>query len=296
MHTEKHSFFDEDVEEKPFAPLQPTPAFINAEQPRSREDPVAIAEAARMGGTMADFIAKCEAEYAREPSNTYRLGVCRHCEKSLGTREEDKVMDLIPGRAWLPNVCCQPCSDAGKARLAQEARDELSARFMGIIPTEFINWNEKLGNNEALAAARGAFSLENRKGLILHGPSGTGKTFIAWQMVRSVLEMPKAHSWAFHDVYDLASEGIPKEAARVDLLVLDDMGSEATDGATKRKFEAGLLRLIKTRSDWHKTTIVTTQLNGRDFKARYQSGSKAEAILRRLYQRCATIATGTGHA
>ena len=201
-------------------------------------------------------------------------------------------MDLIPGRAWLPNVCCEPCATAGKARLAIEAREALSARFMGIIPTEFINWDERQGNNEALAAARGAFSLENRKGVILFGGSGSCKTRICWQLVRSVLEMPKAHSWAVYDVYDLAVDGIPKDAARVDLLVLDDMGSEATDGATRRKFEAGLLRLIKTRSDWHKTTIVTTQLSGKDFKSRYQSGPKADAILRRLYQRCATIATG----
>ena len=187
-------------------------------------------------------------------------------------------------------MCCSSCSEAGKARI--EAEDQLARanQFAGVVPAEFAHWDERRGNNAALARARGKFNPMTRRGMILHGTSGTCKTRIMWELAKQLVASPDAPSWLWVDSYDCATAGFPAECGKVDFLFIDDLGNEPTS----TKFETALLRLIRKRNDWHKPTIVSTQLTGDAFKRRFFNGAAAEAILRRFGERADKIAMHEG--
>jgi DNA replication protein DnaC len=233
-------------------------------------------------GVLAEWNAKIGAA----PDDWYAPGTCRHCGTSLGDTDEDKVMS-IGAFGWLPNVCCPSCATAGKERIAREERERLNAGFSGIIPAEFIYWDIAKGRNDVLAKVNGKFSFETRRGLTIFGPSGSCKTRIAWELVKRIVMQPQTYSWLFLDSYDCATVGFPAEAGKVDYLVIDDLGNEPGGS----KFESGWLRLMRKRCDWHKPTIITTQLTAVDFKRRFFQGQAAEAIMRRLRERNDTINT-----
>lgn len=218
----------------------------------------------------------------------FQPGACRHCGASLGTTEADMVIPL-GAFGFLPNICCQTCSDAGKARVEEEDRKARAGALSGVIPAEFSWWDDRRGNNEARARVMGAFNPEGRRGMILHGTSGTCKTRLLWELAKKVVELSTAPSWLFLDAYDAATAGFPAEAARVDFLFLDDLGNEPTT----TKYETALLRLIRKRNDWHKPIFLSTQLTGVVFKKRFFEGAAAEAILRRLNERTDKITTDT---
>lgn len=226
------------------------------------------------------------AVFTAEPEQYFEPGVCRHCGVSLGATLEDKVMPL-GAFGFLPNVCCQACSDAGKARLAAEEQKARAANYAGLIPAEFVYWNEKMGNNSARAKVFGSFNPDTRRGLILHGSSGSCKTRLLWEIAKHLVDLPNPVSWLFVDAYDAATVGFPAEAAKVDFLFLDDLGNEPTS----TKYETALLRLIRKRCDWHKPIFISTQLTGIAFKKRFFEGAAADAILRRLSERTDKIPT-----
>lgn len=236
--------------------------------------------------TVEQYIARVEAESVRFPDGFFPLGICRHCGASLGSAPEDKVIP-IGCFGYLPNVCCQPCSDKGRARLALEDAQARAAMYSSKVPAEFVFWDDEKGNKRALAAVLGKFSFSSRRGLILFGPSGTCKTRLLWEIVKRVVDQPDNFTWLFMDSYDAAVKGVPEEAAFVQFLFLDDLGNEPTS----TKFETALLRLIKRRNDWHKPTFITTQLTGAQFKGRFFQGPAAVAIMRRLRERSDQIAT-----
>lgn len=249
-------------------------------------DPTPIAAAAVAPTSLEQAIANWEAQVQRDPEGTFRPGVCRHCNVSLGDKPEDKAISL-GAFGWLPNVCCAPCAEAGKQRLVLEEAKERSGRLSSVIPAEFAWWNPSLGNNDALAAAIGKFSMSSRRGMVVHGSSGSCKTRVMWELVKRIVEAPDPYTWLFLDSYDCATAGFPAEAARVDFLFLDDLGNEPTS----TKFETALLRLIRKRCDWHKPIFISTQLTGIAFKQRFFEGAAADAIMRRLTERTDKVAT-----
>lgn len=238
------------------------------------------------------FIRVWEAERRKSPDGTAKLGVCRHCGANLGDDPEDKVIRL-GAFGFLPNICCQRCSDEGKDRLKQEQALMASSRLEGIIPTEFREWDTELGNNAARAEMNRTFGFSTRKGLLIHGTTGSCKTRLAWQIVRLIVEEntrqagESQYSWLWLDSYEMATKGIPAEAERVHFLFIDDLGNEPTS----TKHETGLLHLLRKRCDWQRPTIITTQLTGAHFKSRFFEGAAGEAILRRLMQSMTAIKT-----
>lgn len=255
--------------------------------PTLGKEPVSIAEAIHATfGTIsqAAFIAEAAQNYQKDPETWNPLGICRHCGTSLGDSEADKVITLA-GWGFLANVCCKPCSEAGKARLEDEDRQARDQNLSGIIPAEFISWDSSKGNAKLLATVNGAFSFTDRRGILIHGASGQCKTRILWRLIRTICEQPENFTWLMLDAFEASSKGIPAEAFKVDFLFIDDLGNEPKNA----KWETGLLHLIRRRCDWHKPIFITTQLTGQMFKNEFFSGSAASAILRRLTERTAMI-------
>lgn len=236
-----------------------------------------------------ELLGTWRAEWARDPEHTAEPSKCRHCGVSLGDKPEDLVIPM--GRlGFLPNVCCESCSQAGKLRLAEEDRLARESRMAGIVPTEFLHWDEKWGNNDARAKALGKFSLTARRNMVLHGVTGSGKTRIAWELVKQLVQDIKPVSWHWLDAFEVSQSGFPKEAKIAEWLIIDDLGNEQKKG-WETKWETELLYIMRKRTEWHKPIIITTQLTPQAFKQRFFNGTAAEAVMRRFSERVDSIAT-----
>jgi hypothetical protein len=203
-------------------------------------------------------------------------GTCKMCDRALPLPHwrnmDQQAMDgrwLF--RGWLPINCCDEC--AAKSGSEFETRGE--ADWQSRCPIDFkAPWKPDLGDDEARRrvlsweAARG-------KGLVIRGPSGVGKSRLAWLLARRVAI--NGAVWMWLDSLDYV-DIVPKEAEKVAVLFLDDLGNEPLG----QQAETRLLRLIKTRCENHRPMIITTQHTGETLAKRFREGATAQAIIRRL--------------
>ena len=235
------------------------------------------------------FISEWEAERRRAPETTATLGVCARCKVSLGATDEDKVM-RIGTWGFLPNICCRSCDDDGREKHRLEQAKAKTEQFSGQIPREFLEWDAAKGNNQARAKALAKFSISSRRGMVLHGSTGSCKTRIAWELVKRLAEQPDNFTWFWLDAFEATMGGFPKEAKTADWLILDDLGNSEKKG-WETKWETELLYVLRKRCDWHKPVIITTQLTPAAFKERFFNSVAAEAIMRRFRERTDSVAT-----
>lgn len=116
--------------------------------------------------------------------------------------------------------------------------------------------------------------------LVLSGPCGTGKSVSAAHWLgmheRGGLFVAASALSAMSD-FNEADRHKMKELRRTRWLVVDDIGQEFSD---KREFSSQRMAdLIKTRHDDMLKTIITTNLTGQEFGARY-----GERIVSRLME------------
>jgi len=125
----------------------------------------------------------------QDPENTCVPGVCRHCGVSLtGTTSRR-------GEFELANVCCVPCGAAGTARLKLQAVEQRVFAQLQFIPADMWVWDPKFGNAEYLQKAFNAVSVEEKRGLIIHGKTGTWKTRIMVQLLINLLKADFTCLW-----------------------------------------------------------------------------------------------------
>jgi DNA replication protein DnaC len=241
-------------------------------------------------GRSAAFISKWQAEYALDPENTVKPGFCRHCGRSLGEGEDDKVMPM-GAMGFLPNVCCHSCEQEKLAQYEADKRKQRDLAFARVVPTEFLHWDEAMGNGAALAKALGKLSFSAKRSMVLHGSTGSCKTRIAWEILKRVLEQPECYSWLWLDAFEVAKGGFPKEARTATYLVIDDLGNEQKGWKGESRWETELLFILRQRFDWHRPVILTTQLTPVQFKERFFNGTAADAIMRRFRQMTDSVAT-----
>jgi len=142
-----------------------------------------------------------------------------------------------------------------------------------------------------------------KKGFILMGPSGLGKTHLAIGAI-SELTLERGINCLFKEFFDLLNElkkaytegtgesEIIKPLVEAEVLVIDELGKGRTN-----EWELSILdQLISTRYNATKVTLITTNFINKDTNERLQRESKeileyrvGERICSRLYEMCKFI-------
>jgi hypothetical protein len=208
-------------------------------------------------------------------------GNCSQCgwelEQKWRNAEQYSADGRLLAKGWWPVLCCDACYEKHKAGRGNSEENERI--WNSLCPVEFRKpWDGRIGDDRLLAKVL-AFNYAAKRGMMVHGASGRGKTRAVWQLLKRLLGERIEFLWL--DPTDFEFGG-PKEAERVQLLVLDDLGHTPLG----QRQEAGLLRLISRRCDWHRPVIVTTQHTGDSLEGRFSEGTTAKAVIRRLREYC----------
>ena len=211
-------------------------------------------------------------------------GCCKVCNAPLADAWKDcdqrdaENPDLWLFRGFLPVTCCEACMEVARKGDTSQSDAEWESRC----PVEFRRpWEPAKADDRARVAAT-RWDARSGKGIVLHGASGSGKTRIMWQVARDVGRL--GISWLWLDSLDYL-DNLPPEALRVGVLFLDDLGNEPLTAQA----ETRLLKLIRSRCDWHRPMVVSTQHQGDSLAKRFREGASAQAVVRRLREFCEGI-------
>jgi DNA replication protein DnaC len=147
-----------------------------------------------------------------------------------------------------------------------------------------------------------AWTYESGQGLLLIGPTGSGKTRCAWQVVRrEIVEHGRRvrvyGAIAFgHEATERAYDGTTRawldKLARVPLLMIDDIGKEKTTEAR----EEAMFHLIDRRAANMLPTIYTSNFDGDELVERIKGGRRdggdsgyADPMVRRMRDTCIAV-------
>lgn len=233
-----------------------------------------------VGGSMAALASRLSIPV--EPSEGDYIGedgylTCGVCGKHKEFRRQLPFMD----KPFITRTLCD-CGIAARARLEEEERLRAERQKVAELSTyslvderfhesTFDNFIETADNARAFRIARNYVRnfdemYRNAKGLILYGPTSTGKTFIADcianalmkqgvpTLVTSIIALTRSNGEELPKILRLM------KSAR--LLVLDDYGAERhTDFKSEQIFD-----LIDTRYGSKKPMIITTNFPLTDLK------------------------------
>lgn len=138
----------------------------------------------------------------------------------------------------------------------------------------------------------------SRKGMLIHGESGHGKTFMLYALARKLMfdHGVRPLLWTgpgFRLQVTAAarhSDGAKRGAliarmVNAPVLMIDDLGQAAASDAA----EEALWEVVEGRTSRNRPCIVTTQFIGERFGTRFLKPETADAVIRRLSQYSETI-------
>lgn len=140
---------------------------------------------------------------------------------------------------------------------------------------------------------------KDKTGLLLHGPTGTGKSRMAWWIVNRMwtdhvlgrVKRDKPFGIVTHTMRSLGDaitssygdngmghDALMKGLVGCGLLMLDDLGKERMTP----RVAADLFAIIDERASHERPTIITTNFNGQGLAARFDDAEMGAAVVRRL--------------
>lgn len=210
-----------------------------------------------------------------------------------GPHDCNMHLDIVDSEypAWV-NAVARKCRVCGH-RYYNAVLPKKQDMFASLCPADYLDTQahmlpSPMRLNKAMNWRFGA------RGLLLHGPSGTGKSRIAWKvMEREVRTKKSALALDFSISYDYsekfgksasdASKWITKHAT-IDLLLLDDVfKSRLSDG-----LEQAIFTIISMRIESKRPIIVTCNDVGETLMSR-MSPDRGPALIRRLREYCDII-------
>ena len=182
-------------------------------------------------------------------------------------------------------------------RAVREARAE---RWRNLCPPAYHATNfadPRLAHNAAQLAKVLGWQYGPR-GLLLAGPTGGGKTRSLWALLRR-LACDEGRDFSFWNAQDLAAEitanvrfGVDEARAfigclaKVPVLVIDDLGQEATTAGQEDRVRSWLFRLFDRRVELGLPLLVSTNATAEQLAGTEggKSAVRADPLLRRLLE------------
>ena len=245
--------------------------------------------------------------------------ICKVCDKAVRLYVDTGELSLDDPHCWVakafvkqvaPAICHDHCmDDRSRKWLAEEKAQKLVARaqeWAGICPPLYQSLDvERLPDQAALAAAM-AWGW-GPKGLVLFGPTGFGKTRIAYQVAAREFAANRTIAAMTHPEFSgrviklmdgrNSLDRWIETLSRVDIFFLDDLGkSRFTDYADRGKHsEEVLFDVFERRTASLLPTIFTCNLTGRSLKDS-MSPDRGAPFLRRVNEFCDRIHVDCGRS
>ena len=217
--------------------------------------------------------------------------VCRECGKEFAP---DEVCAVIAKWATVCPTCSENHIRQENARDALEAGNRRLRVWENLCPPDFAATDPKrLPRPEMLARVlQWKFG---RRGLLLHGPTGKGKSRCAWLLLKREFDAGRRIRVIDHSVGFRYAETFAQSAAsaavwidqqsEAEILFLDDVfKARLTDS-----LEQALFTVISTRTEQGSPNIVSTNDTGDSLAGRL-SPDRGQALIRRLVEYSTAIA------
>lgn len=232
--------------------------------------------------------------------------ICHHCGKPLELQDIPASIQGFLRTSLLKiaaGVVHEKCGEEIQRNLNEPAEAYIAAQRLkhisGVVPPAFQDTKEdRLCTSECHVAL--CWTWGNR-GLMMGGPTGTGKSRCAFELARREHLAGRAVVTTTHYDFYLSAMKVNDYGQRntalkwidlikdCDLLVIDDLGKMrmGTNSGEFTQATALLWDVLDYRCKQRKPFIITTNLAGKDLEATLGTGG--EALVRRLREFCDVI-------
>lgn len=188
---------------------------------------------------------------------------------------------------------------AGQEYLRRAVRESRAAMFNRICPPEYqaTDWTRPGFSANREQIARVVDWKPDRKGLILTGPTGRGKTRAAWQLLKRLMceEGRDVVYWHAMDWFkelqhhvrygrDEAGPWVNAVASHW-LVFLDDYGQDAVTKGKEEWAEAWFFRFLDIRVERGLPLLITSNMTAKDMADRV-TDIRSDALVRRILDLC----------
>ena len=232
------------------------------------------------------------AEQAAEPETEFLAeDGMKHC-KICGGKRETVIMPPFPGAKPMKVKCWCKCPTGRDILKNQEKREKISRNreicFQGFenLKNATFAADDKTGDIKISDACKKyssgfAESLRKGMGLLLYGPVGTGKTFLAGCIANALIDAGyRVRLTNFSTIADELwnAEDKAEHIAHLcgyDLLILDDLGAERKT----EYMDEMVYKVVNARYMEGKPMLVTTNLSTAEL------GQPQDVVKKRIYDR-----------
>ena len=216
--------------------------------------------------------------------------ICDKCGKPFTYN-----VNIVLGREFCAKTTCNDCLTKEKKveeeQRAKQRAYELRKQWDATCPPTYHRTDKSKLNQDLLKQVM-AWQF-NERGLVMHGPTGTGKTRMAFMLMQRLHAEGRtveifygndfAHKCAKKFLNGEGEDWIAS-VAKKDVVFFDDLGKfKLTE-----RVEAELFGLIEIRTAWLRPMIVTANFNGSEL-ANKMTADRGEPMIRRLREFCNSI-------